>query len=227
MPGQRIARLGIRIRAPTYTWSPRQVIERVVRALGPIGFGATPKRRERGILDISQTTAPKSDQQNFDDYLSGPKTVTIGEVRAGNAEQPVELHLVEFPGRPYKPGKSMRRVLVACWGAEASAYVGRRMRLYGDPDVKFGGQTVGGIRIEALSHLEKPVAVSLTVTRGRRAPFTVHPLPVDPADDWIAAFNEATTVAQLQAAWDGAKTAGVTTDQRVITAKDKRKQELA
>src|ERR1700712_625283 len=98
-------------------------------------------------MNIAETTAPKSDQQNYDDYIGGPKTVTVSEVKAGSAEQPVEIHLTEFPGRPFKPSKSMRRVLVACWGADSSVYAGRKMTLFGDPEVKFGGQTVGGIRI--------------------------------------------------------------------------------
>jgi len=132
-------------------------------------------------MDISQTTAPKSDQQNFDDYISGPKTVTISEVRAGNDEQPVEIHLVEFPGRPFKPSKSMRRVLVAAWGPEAAAYAGRKMTLYGDPTVRFGGAVVGGIRISHLTNIDKPLTVSLTTTRGKRAPFTVKPLASEPA----------------------------------------------
>lgn len=132
-------------------------------------------------MDITKTTEPKSDQQNYDDYISGTKTVTVSEVKKGSAEQPVEVHLVEFPGRPFKPSKSMRRVLVACWGPEASAYKGRRMVLFGDPDVKFGGQTVGGIRIAALSHIDEPKTISLTVTRGKRAPFIVQ--PIDPPKD--------------------------------------------
>lgn len=140
-------------------------------------------------MDITSTTAPKSDQQNFDDYVSGPKTVTIADVKAGSTEQPVEIHLVEFPGRPYKPSKSMRRVLVASWGPEASTYVGRRMTLYGDPTVRFGGIAVGGIRISHLSHIDKPLTLALTVKRGSRAPFVVEPLDI-PKDtsgrDWLA-----------------------------------------
>jgi hypothetical protein len=134
-------------------------------------------------MDIAETTAPKSDQQNYDDYVGGPKTVTVSDVKAGTAEQPVEVHLVEYPGRPFKPSKSMRRVLLACWGADSSAYVGRKMTLFGDPDVKFGGQTVGGIRISALSHLDKPRTIALTVTRGKRAPFVVQPLATEPVKD--------------------------------------------
>jgi hypothetical protein len=128
-------------------------------------------------MDITQTTAAKSDQQNFDDYMTGiTRTVTITEVKGGSSEQPVEIHIAEYPGRPYKPSKSMRRVLVASWGAETSAYIGRKMILFGDPNVKFGGQTVGGIKISHLSHIDKPIKIALTITRGKREPFVVQPL---------------------------------------------------
>lgn len=135
-------------------------------------------------MDISETTAPRSDQQNYDDYANGiSRVVTVTEVKRGSDEQPVEIHLAEFPGRPFKPSKSMRRVLVAAWGPEAAAYVGRRMELHGDPSVKFGGATVGGIRIKALSHIEKRMTLGLTVTRGKRAPYVVEPLPAAPVQD--------------------------------------------
>lgn len=162
-------------------------------------------------MDIADTTAPKSDQQNYDDYVAGPKTVTVSAVKAGNAEQPVEIHLVEFPGRPFKPSKSMRRVLIACWGADSSTYVGRTMTLFGDPEVKFGGEKVGGIRIAALSHLEGPKTLALTVTRGKRAPFTVQPIAVRDTSgrDWLkelaAAAGDADAIGALGAA---AKAAG-------------------
>lgn len=77
----------------------------------------------------------------------------------------------------------MRRVLAKCWGPESSVYAGRRLTLYGDPEVKFGGQKVGGIRIAALSHLEEPVEINLTVTRGKRVPFIVRPLETEPVRD--------------------------------------------
>jgi len=158
-------------------------------------------------MDLTQTTAPRSDQQNYDDVAAAPRTVTIAEVKPGSSEQPVEIHLTEFPGRPYKPSKSMRRVLVAAWGADSTAYAGRRLTIYGDPTVKFGGQATGGIKISHLSHIDKPVTVALTVTRGKRAPHTVQPLPdakVTPTDtsapttDQVAA---STDQAELQAWW--------------------------
>jgi hypothetical protein len=42
------------------------------------------------------------------------------------------VHLVEFPGRPFKPSKTVRRIMVAAWGPDASTYAGKRMTLYRD-----------------------------------------------------------------------------------------------
>lgn len=127
-------------------------------------------------MDLSDTIVPRSDQLNAEDLLSHPVTVTVTGVTKGSAEQPVNIELAEFPGRPFRPSKTVRRILVNAWGAEASAYVGRRMTLYRDPAVKFGGMDVGGIRVSHLSHIDKPLSVALTVTRGKRQAYTVQPL---------------------------------------------------
>lgn len=127
-------------------------------------------------MDLTDTIVPKSDQLNAEDLLTGPRTFTVADVKKGSAEQPVDIHLVEFPGRPFRPSKTVRRILVAAWGPNADAYAGRRMTLYRDPAVKFGGMDVGGIRVSHLSHIDKPLSVALTVTRGKRQPYTVQPL---------------------------------------------------
>lgn len=131
-------------------------------------------------VDLIAAAAPRSDQVNAEDLLSGPRLVTIEKVSKGSSEQPVQIHLTEFPGRVYRPGKSMIRVLINAWGAEASQYVGRRMTIYRDPKIAFGGQEVGGIRISHMSHIDKRMTLALTVTRGRRAPYVVEPLPEGP-----------------------------------------------
>lgn len=131
-------------------------------------------------MDLTESIAPRSDQLNAEDLLAGPRTVTVEKVTKGSSEQPVNIHLVEFPGRPFRPSKTVRRILVAAWGAEASAYTGRRMALYRDPAVRFGGQDVGGIRVSHMSHISKRLTLALTVTRGKRAPYIVEPLPDGP-----------------------------------------------
>lgn len=126
-------------------------------------------------FDITDTLAPKSDQLDAVDLLGGPRTFTIAEVTRGNDEQPVQIRLAEFP-RVWRPGKSMRRVLAAAWGPQAETWTGRRVTLYCDPAVKFGGEAVGGTRISHLSHIDGPKKVPLLVTKGRSAVFTVQPL---------------------------------------------------
>ncbi|MFI6304330.1 hypothetical protein ACIBCH_20865 [Amycolatopsis thailandensis] len=138
-------------------------------------------------MDLTDTIAPTSDQLDAVDLLSGPRTFTIDSISKGNAEQPVNIKLVEFP-RVWRPGKSMRRVLVACWGADGSKYVGRRVTLYCDPKVQFGGQAVGGTRISHLSHLDRKKQVPLLVTRGKSAIFVVEPL-VETTEDRVAEYK--------------------------------------
>ena len=128
-------------------------------------------------MDLTDSIASKSDQMDYQDFLGGDRTVTVTEVRRGpSPEQPVEIAVAEFD-RPWRPAKSMRRVLVAAWGPDSANYIGRRILLFGDPTVKWAGTAVGGIRIKAMDGLDKPLTVSLTLTRGKRAPFTVQPLP--------------------------------------------------
>jgi hypothetical protein len=141
-------------------------------------------------MDLTGTIEPKSDQLNSDDLMTGPRTFTVERVNAGSVEQPVEIHLVGYPGRPFKPSKTVRRILITAWGTESTAYVGRRMTLYRDPTVRFGKDEVGGIRVSHLSDIDAPVQLALTVTRGKRAPFRVDPLPPVPS---IAEFEQRIT----------------------------------
>ena len=156
-------------------------------------------------MDISDSLAANSAQQNYDEYLAGPKTVTVEKVTRGSSEQPVDVHLVEFPGKPFKPAKSVRRVLAAAWGTDASAWAGRRMTIYGDPEVRYAGKAVGGLRVSHVSHIDKPVTVALTVTRGKREPFTVKPLaapaPYAPSQDWHELMASATTPDEKNSIW--------------------------
>lgn len=163
-------------------------------------------------MDLSQSIIPKSDQINAEDLLTGPRTFSIEKVEPGSAEQPVNIHLTELPGRPYRPSKSMLRVLVSAWGPEASAYTGRRLTLFRNPEIRFGGSAVGGLEISHLSDLPKRLTVSLMVTRGKRKPFSVDPLP-EPAPvekrDWLAIAAQAEGDADtLRALWIDAKAAG-------------------
>lgn len=161
-------------------------------------------------MDMSKTIAPKSNQLNADDLIGDRSlTITITKVDAGpSLDQPVAIHYEG--GLPYLPCKSMRRVLVHCWGKDAKAYVGRSMTLFRDEKVRFGGAEVGGIRISHLSHIDGPQSMALTASRAQRKLYTVQPLKAAPKhttttppntaaiDEKIALARLATTLEELE-----------------------------
>lgn len=154
------------------------------------------------MLDMTESIQARSDQLNADDLLGGPRTFTIAEVNIVGGDQPVHIHLAEFPkGRPWKPSKSERRVLVAAWGKDAAQYVGKRVTLFRNPDVKFGGEAVGGIQISHLSDIAKPMKLALTASKGKKAKRVIDPLPADAPT--AAPVDEATVarIAELRAEW--------------------------
>ena len=127
------------------------------------------------------TAEPRSDQWNADDFVGSPRTFTIAGVTEGKAEQKYDIELVEGEGRVWRPPLTMLRLLIAAWGDDATVWKGRRVTLYRDESVRFGNDAVGGIRVSHMSHLPdgKPFTARLTVSRGRKSPYTVEPLPDD------------------------------------------------
>ena len=127
--------------------------------------------------DLRPTIVPKSDQLNSEQLLTGPMTIKVtGVTVSNNAEQPVAIAYEGDDGRPYKPCKTMRKVLILAWGHNGSEWAGKSMTLYNDPAVKFGGQSVGGIRISHVSHIEKDFGVALTATKGKKTLHTIKAL---------------------------------------------------
>lgn len=126
--------------------------------------------------NLRDTIIPKSDQLNADDLLGITKTITVTNVTRGSADQPVNIHYEGDGGRPYKPCKSMRRVLIYAWGDDGRKWIGLRMSLFTDPEVKYGGVKVGGIRISHLSNIEEAMLIQLTSAKGKRTPYRVDPL---------------------------------------------------
>lgn len=133
---------------------------------------------------LTQALAPKSDQLNADDLIPGPRTIKITGARIGKDERQLRITL-SFEGdngKPFKPCKTMARAMVLVWGITdenfAEQFVGKSIRVYRDPEVKFGDQgAVGGIRISHMSHIDSAKTVKLTVSQGKKANFVFQPLP--------------------------------------------------
>jgi hypothetical protein len=150
------------------------------------------------VTDLSTTIDPKSDQLNSDDLIAGPRTITVTRV-VGNSDkdQPVSIFFEGDNGKPYKPCKSMRRVLVQLWGKDGNSYTGKAMTLYRDPRVKFGGVELGGVRISHLSHIESDIQLMLTSTRGKKDAFQVRRLVASKPELCALTIN---TIADIKAA---------------------------
>lgn len=163
------------------------------------------------ISDLRATVVPRSDQINYEDVQSQSITAVIKAVRAGNSEQPVFIDLEGFDGRPYKPSKSMRRVLIGGWGADGHSWVGRSLTLVGDASVRFGGVAVGGIKIHAMSDVEADFSMMLSVSRGKRQEHRVRKLEVKPQQmpesvlKWFSANALTMDLVKLEAAHTRAK----------------------
>ncbi|WP_156455593.1 hypothetical protein [Sphingomonas sp. CCH5-D11] len=103
---------------------------------------------------MSAVIVAKSDQINADDLIAGPRVVTIKGVKIKpGTEQPVEMAL-EGTDKLFRPCKTVSRVIVGLWGADASQYVGKSLRLFRDPNVTWAGVKVGGIRIDQASDID-------------------------------------------------------------------------
>lgn len=133
------------------------------------------------VSNLRDTIIPKSDQLNSEQLLSGPMTITVTSVNRGSDDQPVAIHYEGEAGRPFKPCKSMRKVLIFAWGDDGGEWIGKSMTLYNDPTVKFGGVKVGGLRISHLSHIDRDIALMLTATKGKKQEFIIKKLVDVPA----------------------------------------------
>lgn len=128
------------------------------------------------MIDMSQFVEAKSDQLNADDLIGAPRTITVRKVTGNDGDQPVSIFYEGDNNKPFKPCKTMRRVLLGVWGRNAADYVGRSMTLYRDDSVTFGGLNVGGIRISHMSHIDKKTVVVVMKTKGKKAGIEIQPL---------------------------------------------------
>lgn len=132
----------------------------------------------RDVSSLKDTIIPKSDQLNAEQLIGGSMTIIVSEVRRGDGEQPVAIHYENDDGRPFKPCKTMRKILIFAWGDDGRKWAGKSMTIFCDPEVKFGGVKVGGIRISHLSHIDRDLGVSLNTTKGKKGEFVIKKLAI-------------------------------------------------
>lgn len=175
------------------------------------------------------TAEPRSDQWNGVDFLAGSRVFTIAGVRPGKAEQKYDIDLVEGEGRCWRPPLTVLRLLIKAWGNDSDTWIGRRVELYRDDNVTFGKDKVGGVRLAAMSHIDRPLTITLPASRNKQDVHKVQPLPDAPADTTathLAAITAATTIDELRQAWQDAANQGHKDNPQVLAATNQRKHEL-
>lgn len=148
------------------------------------------------MADIRAAIQPRSDQLNYEDFVSGPAVLTIErteDYRDEKGQPRVAIHMVEYPGRPFKASKTNVKLLAIAWGEDDTDWPGRRVQLTADPTVTYGGKAVGGICVTALSHLPQRFTAKLSVARGKKKDFPVEILP-----DMPPIPDDVQTLAQYQ-----------------------------
>ena len=134
---------------------------------------------EQDIIDMDLVTAAKSDQFNAVDLSTEPQAFTIESVKVKpTEEQPVEIRMVGHK-KLYRPCKTMSRVLKYIWGRDGKLYAGKSLTLFCDPEVRFGPDKTGGIRIYSMEGVEKPVSVPVNLSRKKVGGYIVRPLKVE------------------------------------------------
>jgi hypothetical protein len=153
-------------------------------------------------MNLSQATQARSDQLNSDDLVGGPRTFTVAEVRRGDNEQPVAIVLAEYPpNRPFKPSKTVLRLLSYVWGEETDDWPENpRFTLYRDAKVKWAGQEIGGIRVSHMSHITERKKIALAESKGKKTLHVVDPLPDDVPSSPPVSEAEV-RIAALRAEW--------------------------
>lgn len=122
-------------------------------------------------MDITNAIKAKSDQLNASDLIGGPITVQIEQVKRGNQDQPVVVH-ISGGHMPWKPSKTALRAMAHFLGTDTTTWVGRWVRLYRDPRTLWAGKPVGGVMVSGIDDI-KPETLTLPYSRGKTQPHQV------------------------------------------------------
>lgn len=143
--------------------------------------------------DFEKTLEAKSDQINAADLVGREMTITITGVTVNLREaQKTDFKIAESE-KLYRPCLGMRRLIASIWGTNPQLFIGRSLTIYRDPEVVYGGDVMGGIRISAASHIDGEKKIPIRTSRTKVKTYTVRPIqanapaasqtqPVDPDD---------------------------------------------
>ena len=102
---------------------------------------------------------------------------------------------------PFKPCKTVRRILIKGWGDNGHEWVGKSLKLYNDPSVKWAGVAIGGIRVSHMSHITQPFEVTLNASAKHKMKHSIQPLQIECHKEIIAQYMALGTKEKEAAMW--------------------------
>ena len=83
------------------------------------------------------------------------KSVKKGKVAGAGGKQSAKAMLTfEGAEKPLGAGTAVLSVIGQLYGNDTKKWIGRLITIYGDPTVKFGADTVGGVRVRPVAPKE-------------------------------------------------------------------------
>lgn len=153
------------------------------------------------MSDVSFAMEAKSDQLNAVDIMGADRIIKIREVQVKKGDQPISVFFDGDNNRPWKPSKGMIRILAGAWGTDSAAWIGKSAQLFFEQSVRYAGKEVGGVRVRALSDIDKRgLTFVITINRQNREPYPVAHLdtarPSFPDDRFKSGFDKMVSMMQ-------------------------------
>lgn len=127
--------------------------------------------------DMTKTITIKSDQLNSENLIGKEMVIKITKVETDKGDQqPCWIFFEGDNNKPYRPSLTMRKLLIMGWGEDSNLYIGRKLKLFRNPETKFGTDKVGGIEFREMSDINEPVIACLALTRNKKKTYIIKPL---------------------------------------------------
>ncbi|HLD90206.1 MAG TPA: hypothetical protein VI911_04200 [Patescibacteria group bacterium] len=131
----------------------------------------------RDDLDLTEAMAVDSTRLNADDLISGSITVQITGAKTyrANGKQRVQ-YAITGGHMPWHPCKTQMRLMTEIAGSpSARPWVGKWVALFRDPEVTFGSDKTGGVRLAAVdaSMLDRPREFSVRTGKTARTTYEI------------------------------------------------------
>lgn len=131
------------------------------------------------MIDLTKAIEADSDCIVAADLTGGTKIIAITNVVeiGGKDKKKVDIHYEGMDGKPFRPCKSMLRVMCQLWETtDGQQFIGRGLELYREENCLYKGEKTPGVRICGMSHIAKPVTVLVQEKRGRGTQYEIRPL---------------------------------------------------